>query len=137
MRLVADLNFDASVSFVYSRRPGTPAADLHDDTPQQVKLARLARLQTQLTEQAARISATMVGTTQRILVEGPSRKDGAELMGRTENNRIVNFGVPAPGSLAGRMVDVRITAALPHSLRGELLSRADGVEPATVAPVAA
>jgi len=137
LRLVADLNFDASFSFVYSRRPGTPAADLHDDTPQQVKLARLGRLQTQLNEQAARISATMVGTTQRILVEGPSRKDGAELMGRTENNRIVNFGVPTPGSLAGRMVDVRITAALPHSLRGELLSRADGVEPAAVAPVAA
>jgi len=137
LRLVAELNFDASFSFVYSRRPGTPAADLHDDTPQQVKLARLARLQTQLNEQAARISATMVGTTQRILVEGPSRKDGAELMGRTENNRIVNFGVPTPRSLAGRMVDVRITAALPHSLRGELLSRADGVEPAAVAPVAA
>ena len=137
LRLVAELNFDASFSFVYSRRPGTPAADLHDDTPQQVKLARLGRLQTQLNEQAARISATMVGTTQRILVEGPSRKDGAELMGRTENNRIVNFGVSTPGSLVGRMVDVRITAALPHSLRGELLSRADGVEPATVAPVAA
>jgi tRNA-2-methylthio-N6-dimethylallyladenosine synthase len=118
MKLVADLNFDASFSFVYSRRPGTPAAELADDTPPQVKLARLQRLQARLDEQQRRIGAAMVGSTQRILVEGVSKKDGRELMGRTENNRIVNF--PAPdASPIGRMIDVRITQAFPHSLRGE------------------
>jgi tRNA-2-methylthio-N6-dimethylallyladenosine synthase len=145
LRLVADLNFDTSFSFVYSRRPGTPAADLHDDTPQERKLARLARLQAQLGEQAARISAAMVGTTQRILVEGPSRKDGAELMGRTENNRIVNFAAGAMGArLVGQFADVVITAALPHSLRGELklsdsvsAGSGDGAAPPSAGRVAA
>jgi tRNA-2-methylthio-N6-dimethylallyladenosine synthase len=121
LALVAEVGFDASFSFVYSKRPGTPAADLPDDTAHEVKLARLQRLQRLLNENVARISAGMVGTVQRILVEGPSRKDGNELMGRTENNRIVNFsGVPL---LIGRMIDVRITQALPHSLRGEAIVR--------------
>jgi tRNA-2-methylthio-N6-dimethylallyladenosine synthase len=119
MKLAEDIGFDASFSFVYSRRPGTPAADLADDTRQEIKLARLQRLQAAINGSAARISAAMVGTTQRILVEGPSKKDAAELMGRTENNRIVNFA--AGPELVGRMIDVRITQALPHSLRGERL----------------
>ena len=105
------------LSFVYSKRPGTPAADLPDDTPHEVKLARLQLLQRLVNDNVARISAAMVGSVQRILVEGPSRKDGNELMGRTENNRIVNFsGVPR---MIGRMIDVRVTQALPHSLRGD------------------
>ncbi len=119
MKLAEDIGFDASFSFVYSRRPGTPAADLADDTRQEIKLARLQRLQAAINGSAARISAAMVGTTQRILVEGRSKKDAAELMGRTENNRIVNFA--AGLELVGRMIDVRITQALPHSLRGERL----------------
>ncbi|MFN7571056.1 MAG: tRNA (N6-isopentenyl adenosine(37)-C2)-methylthiotransferase MiaB [Betaproteobacteria bacterium] len=119
LALVRELNFDASFSFVYSKRPGTPAADLADDTPHEVKLARLQRLQAQLNAQQAATSAAMVGSTQRVLVEGPSKKNPAELMGRTENNRIVNFAAPA--RLIGQMVDVRIVEALPHSLRGEVL----------------
>ncbi len=122
MKLAADIGFDASFSFVYSRRPGTPAADLADDTPQEVKLARLQQLQAAINESSARISAAMVGSTQRILVEGPSKKNSAELMGRTENNRIVNFATDGRGEAwVGQMIDVRITQALPHSLRGELL----------------
>ena len=121
LALVQELNFDASFSFVYSKRPGTPAADLPDDTPQEIKLARLQRLQAQLNAQQAAIGAAMVGSAQRVLVEGPSKKSAAELMGRTENNRIVNFAAPA--RLIGQMVDVRIVEALPHSLRGELLLR--------------
>jgi tRNA-2-methylthio-N6-dimethylallyladenosine synthase len=124
LRLVAELNFDTSFSFVYSRRPGTPAADLPDDTPLETKLARLARLQGQLADQAARISGAMVGSTQRVLVEGPSRKDGTELMGRTANNRIVNFpGGPHATRLVGEFVTVRIGQALPHSLRGDIVLR--------------
>jgi tRNA-2-methylthio-N6-dimethylallyladenosine synthase len=123
MALIAEIGFDASFSFVYSKRPGTPAADLVDDTPDAVKLARLQRLQQTLTDNVARISESMVGSTQRILVEGPSRRDEAELMGRTENNRIVNFRGPA--RLVGRMIDVRVTQALPHSLRGEVVIRED------------
>jgi tRNA-2-methylthio-N6-dimethylallyladenosine synthase len=124
MKLVDDIGFDASFSFVYSRRPGTPAADLADDTPQATKLARLARLQTAITRHAARISGSMVGSVQRILVEGPSRKDATELMGRTGNNRIVNFaGGPNASRLIGQLLEVRITQALPHSLRGELALR--------------
>ena len=122
MRLAADIGFDASFSFVYSRRPGTPAAELADDTPQEVKLARLQRLQAAINDSSARISSAMVGSTQRILVEGPSKKNAAELMGRTGNNRVVNFAAGEAGAAAiGQMVDVRITQALPHSLRGELL----------------
>ena len=118
LKLAAEVGFDASFSFVYSRRPGTPAADLQDDTPQDVKLARLARLQAQVEAQARAISAAMVGTTQRVLVTGPSRKNSHELAGRTANNRVVNF--PAPARLVGEMVDVVITATAPHSLRGRV-----------------
>jgi len=119
MKLIADLGFDASFSFVFSPRPGTPAAALHDDTPQAVKLARLQELQAAIEANARRISESRVGTRQRILVEGPSRKDAAELMGRTECNRIVNFAGPA--RLVGQMVDVTISAAYAHSLRGEVV----------------
>jgi tRNA-2-methylthio-N6-dimethylallyladenosine synthase len=119
IKLVEDLDFDTSFSFVYSPRPGTPAADLPGQVDRDVSLTRLARLQQQLEVQAQGISRKMVGTRQRILVEGPSKKHGHELAGRTDNNRVVNFrGEPA---LTGRFVDVKITAALPHSLRGELL----------------
>ncbi|MCB1915605.1 MAG: tRNA (N6-isopentenyl adenosine(37)-C2)-methylthiotransferase MiaB [Rhodocyclaceae bacterium] len=121
MRLIDEVGFDTSFSFVYSARPGTPAADLADATPQAVKLARLARLQKRIEEQAAAISAAMVGSVQRVLVEGPSKKDASELAGRTDNNRVVNF--PGLARLAGHFVDVTITAALPHSLRGEIVTR--------------
>jgi tRNA-2-methylthio-N6-dimethylallyladenosine synthase len=121
LALVEEIGFDTSFSFVYSKRPGTPAADLPDDTPHDVKLARLHRLQAAIDAHAGRISAAMVGTVQRVLVEGPSKKDAAELTGRTANNRIVNFA--APPRLIGAMVDVRITQALPHSLRGEVVVR--------------
>ncbi len=121
MRLVEDIGFDASFSFVYSKRPGTPAADLADDTPPELKLARLQELQGVINANAARISEAMVGSVQRVLVEGPSRRDGSELMGRTENNRIVNFA--GPERLVGQMIDLRVTQALPHSLRAEVLVR--------------
>ena len=117
--LIREVGFDQSFSFVYSARPGTPAAELPDDVPLEVKKARLHRLQQMINDQAARISAAMLGTVQRILVEGSSRRDPDRLAGRTENNRIVNFTGPA--SLVGRFADVRITEALPHSLRGELV----------------
>lgn len=121
MKLIEDVGYDASFSFVFSPRPGTPAAALHDDTPKEAKLARLQQVQALLEANVRRISESRVGTVQRILVEGPSRKDPNELMGRTECNRIVNFaGQPR---LVGRMIDVRITSALPHSLRGEVLTR--------------
>ncbi|MCE3273203.1 MAG: miaB [Ramlibacter sp.] len=119
MKLVTDVGYDASFSFIFSPRPGTPAAALHDDTPHEVKLKRLQHLQAVLEDNVRRISASRVGTVQRILVEGPSRKDPNELMGRTECNRIVNF--PGPARLVGQMVDVTITEALPHSLRAEVL----------------
>ncbi len=124
LKLVEDCYFDQSFSFIYSRRPGTPAADLTDDTPQGVKLERLQRLQDMLTKHGSEISGRMVGTMQKVLVEGPSRKDANELMGRTENNRIVNFaGNPAQHQrLIGQMVDMRITQAFPNSLRGELVT---------------
>ena len=125
MKLIDDVGYDASFSFVFSPRPGTPAAALHDDTPQAVKLARLQQLQARIEENVQRISASRVGTLQRILVEGPSRRPGPdgrpELMGRTECNRIVNFAGAA--RLIGQMIDVRITEAYPHSLRGELPTR--------------
>ncbi|HMW24625.1 MAG TPA: TRAM domain-containing protein, partial [Burkholderiaceae bacterium] len=124
MKLIEDVGFDASFSFIFSPRPGTPAAALHDDTPQELKLARLQQLQALLEDNVRRISASRVGTVQRILVEGPSRKDPNELMGRTECNRIVNFpGGPNATRLIGQMIDVTITSALPHSLRGEVVLR--------------
>ncbi len=120
MQLIEEVGFDHSFSFIYSRRPGTPAAELPDDVPLAVKKQRLARLQARIQEMAAAISAAMVGTEQRILVEGPSRKDPAQMAGRTENNRVVNFDAGA--DLVGRFVTVRISEALPNSLRGELLA---------------
>jgi tRNA-2-methylthio-N6-dimethylallyladenosine synthase len=121
LRLVDEVGFDDSFSFVYSRRPGTPAAELRDDTPDEVKHERLSRLQGRIAAHAQRISADMVGTTQRVLVEGASRRNAAELSGRTANNRMVSFaGSP---DLTGRLVEVTVTAALAHSLRGEV--RAD------------
>ncbi len=119
MRLVEELEFDNSFSFVYSPRPGTPAAEMADDTPQEVKIERLMRLQKTIEQQAFRISESMVGTVQRVLVEGHARKDVRELAGRTDNNRVVNFA--GHERLIGHFVDVRITAALPHSLRGEVV----------------
>ena len=118
MKLIEEVGFDASFSFLYSRRPGTPAADLPDPTPHEVKLERLQRLQARINLQAQALSQAMIGTRQSVLIEGASRKDAAELCGRTANNRTVNF--PGPQGLIGRFVDVTITAALPHSLRGEL-----------------
>ena len=119
MRLVDDVGYDTSFSFIFSPRPGTPAANLHDDTPHAVKQARLATLQSRLDEQVRAISASRAGTVQRILVEGPSRKNSQELMGRTECNRVVNFeGHPR---LIGQMVDVQITQAMQRALRGQVL----------------
>jgi tRNA-2-methylthio-N6-dimethylallyladenosine synthase len=120
MKLIEDVGFDASFSFVFSARPGTPAADLPDETPQAAKLARLQRLQGRINDQAAAISQAMVGGVERVLVEGPSKKDPSELMGRTSNNRIVNFA--GAHRLVGHFADIRVTAALPHSLRGEVLT---------------
>ncbi|MBI2397667.1 MAG: tRNA (N6-isopentenyl adenosine(37)-C2)-methylthiotransferase MiaB [Xanthomonadales bacterium] len=118
LKLCEDIGFDQSFSFVYSRRPGTPAANLEDDTPEALKLERLQQLQALITANARRISEAMVGTTQRILVEGASRKDAHELTGRTENMRYVNFAAPA--ALVGQFVDVVITEARSNSLRGRL-----------------
>ena len=120
MKLIEDVGFDASFSFLYSARPGTPAASMADETPAAIKSERLHRLQALIEAQAAAISAAMVGSVQKVLVEGPSRKDPRELAGRTDNNRVVNF--PASPRLIGQMVDVRITRALPHSLRGEVVT---------------
>ncbi|UCG72651.1 MAG: tRNA (N6-isopentenyl adenosine(37)-C2)-methylthiotransferase MiaB [Chromatiales bacterium] len=123
MQLVADVGFDQSFSFVYSARPGTPAAALPDPVSRDEKLARLACLQDRLNAQAADISRAMVGTRQRILVERPSKKDPQQLAGRTENNRWVNFDGDA--SLLGSFVDILITEALPNSLRGRLAGAAE------------
>ncbi|MTW19625.1 tRNA (N6-isopentenyl adenosine(37)-C2)-methylthiotransferase MiaB [Allochromatium palmeri] len=116
--LIDQVGFDHSFSFVYSRRPGTPAADYPDAVPLEVKKARLERLQQRIDTNAQRISRQMVGTVQRVLVEGPSRKNPAQLAGRTENNRVVNFDGPA--ELIGQFVDLTITESLPNSLRGRL-----------------
>ena len=124
MRLIEDLDFDQSFSFIYSRRPGTPAAELQDDTPHELKVERLMRLQAQIQAQADRINLAMVGTVQRALVEAPAKKDPDELAARTDNNRVVNFAVPhglARDRLMHTFVELRITHAYPHSLRGELV----------------
>ena len=126
MDLIETLGYDHSFSFIYSPRPGTPAADLPDDVPMAEKKARLARLQARINQMAAEISRGMVGSVQRVLVEGAAKKNAeAEMMGRTDNNRVVNFPSDSPNRdrLIGQFVDVRITAALPHSLRGEILTR--------------
>jgi tRNA-2-methylthio-N6-dimethylallyladenosine synthase len=122
LTLVADVHFDQSFCFVYSRRPGTPAASLPDEIPLAVKQERLARLQAQLDAQALTISRAMVGGVQRVLVERGAKKGLSDLAGRTENNRWVNF--PGPPSLLQRFVDVAVTEARPHSLRGRLIAAA-------------
>jgi tRNA-2-methylthio-N6-dimethylallyladenosine synthase len=119
LKLAQEIGFDTSFSFVFSPRPGTPAAEMADDTPQEVKLARLARLQAQIDEQEQVISQGMVGTVQRVAVEGLAKRDDRELCGRTANNRVVNF--PGNPRLIGGFVDVCVTAALHHSLRGEVV----------------
>ena len=119
MKLVEDIGFDDSYSFMYSPRPGTPAASFADQVPLEIKQARLARLQSAIDASAKAISGRMVGGVERILVEGASRKNSHELAGRTSNNRTVNFS--GPDRLVGKLVDVRITAALAHTLRGEVL----------------
>ena len=122
MKLIEDVGYDTSFSFIFSPRPGTPAANLHDDTPHEVKLKRLQHLQATIEANVQRISDSRVGTVHRILVERPARKDPNDLAGRTECNRVVNFpGGPNMDRLIGQMVDVRITQAFPHSLRGELV----------------
>ncbi|WP_028449651.1 MULTISPECIES: tRNA (N6-isopentenyl adenosine(37)-C2)-methylthiotransferase MiaB [Chitinibacter] len=119
MKLIEDVKFDASFSFIYSRRPGTPAADLPDDVPEEVKVARLKRLQARIEEFASEINQNMLGTVQRVIVEKVSKKDSNELSARTENNRIVNF--PGNPRLINQVVDVRITKVYPHTLGGELV----------------
>jgi len=128
MKLISDIGFDASFSFIYSARPGTPAADLHDDTPEDLKKQRLAILQQRINQQAQDISRKMVDSQQRILVTGFSKKDPGELQGRTENNRVVNFKANqdrTDSALIGRFVDVVITEALPNSLRGKRINDQD------------
>ena len=119
MKLIDDVRFDNSFSFIFSPRPGTPAASLHDDTPHEVKLRRLQQLQAAINQNIKDISDERVGTVQRLLVEGVSKRDATELMGRTECNRVVNF--PGQARLMGQMVDVRITEAKTYTLRGEVL----------------
>jgi tRNA-2-methylthio-N6-dimethylallyladenosine synthase len=118
LKLIDEVRFDSSFSFLYSPRPGTPAAELCDETPQDAKLERLQLVQAKIERHAQAISSSMVGTSQRVLVEGRSKRDPAELAGRTDNNRMVNFA--GPERLVGAFADVTITAALPHSLRGAL-----------------
>jgi tRNA-2-methylthio-N6-dimethylallyladenosine synthase len=120
MKLVDDVGFDNSFSFIFSPRPGTPAANLADDTPHDVKLRRLQHLQSVINDSIKRISESRLGTVQRILVEGRSKRDDTELMGRTECNRVVNFvGQP---DLVGQLLDVKITATRSYTLRGEVVA---------------
>ncbi len=132
MKLVEDVGFDNSFSFIFSKRPGTPAANLEDTTPHEVKLARLQRLQALIDANTRKLSAAMVGTVQRVLVEGPSKKDPSVLQGRTESNRVVIF---APGlvgdTLIGQLADVRIIESLDYSLRGELVANLDTIAKAS------
>jgi tRNA-2-methylthio-N6-dimethylallyladenosine synthase len=129
MDLIERVSFDHSFSFIYSSRPGTPAADFADNVPLKLKKERLARLQQRILEMAADISKDMVGSIQKVLVQGVSKKDAAEMTGRTENNRAVNF--PGRQRLVGQMIDVRITEALPNSLRGQI----EGVDLPRAVPV--
>ena len=124
MKLIDEVGFDASFSFIFSPRPGTPAAEMEDKTSAEVKTAQLMRLQKRIEELAFAVSESMVGSIQRVLVEGTSKKDVHELAGRTDNNRIVNFvgGYATSARLVHQFVDVRITSALPHSLRGEIVT---------------
>ena len=124
MKLIDDIQFDGSFSFIYSRRPGTPAASLTDDTPYETKLKRLHRMQKVLDAQMHAVSNAMIGSTQRVLVEGVSRKDALELMGRTDNNRVVNFPVSGNNALrlVGKFVDVVISGVSHYTLRGEIVT---------------
>ena len=122
MKLIDDIGFDQSFSFIFSKRPGTPAANLPDDTSDAVKHARLERLQATINANAKAISQAMIGTVQNVLVEGPSKKSPKEMTGRTENMRYVNF--PAPSNLVGQFVDVQITEAMSNSLRGRIAAKA-------------
>jgi len=124
MAFVNEIGFDTSFSFIYSPRPGTPAANLKDDTPYEVKLDRLQQLQAVIEANAQKISTAMVGTTQYVLVEGPSRKNPAELCGRTENNRVVNFSAPSHvhQRLIGQIIELVIEQAYTHSLRGKIVT---------------
>jgi tRNA-2-methylthio-N6-dimethylallyladenosine synthase len=127
MDLIDTVRFDASFSFIYSPRPGTPAAELPDPVPLAAKKRRLSILQARIAQLAGEVSRSMVGSTQRVLVEGLSKKDLTELRGRTENMRVVNF--PGDISLRGRFVDIEITGALPNSLRGRMASGANNPPP--------
>jgi tRNA-2-methylthio-N6-dimethylallyladenosine synthase len=118
MKLIEEVGFDASFSFLYSPRPGTPAAELRDDTPDEVKAARLQKLQLRIDQQEQAIAQAMLGTTQRVLVEGYSKKNAHELAGRTDNNHVVNF--PGTSGLVGHFAEIRITEVVRHTLRGEL-----------------
>lgn len=131
MDLIEEIGFDHSFSFLYSPRPGTPAAEMEDGVSRQVKQVRLARLQKRINEMAQQVSRRMVGTIEQVLVERPSRKDSAQLAGRTENNRVVNFS--GPMEIVGRFAELKITEALPNSLRGELTDTAlvDTTRPGT------
>jgi tRNA-2-methylthio-N6-dimethylallyladenosine synthase len=119
MRLIDEIGFDVSFSYLYSPRPGTPAAEMHDDTPHEVKAARLKRLQLRIDELENEVAQAMLGTTQRALVEGVSKKDAQELAARTDNNRVVNFSGAA--GLIGGFIEVKITQVVRHTLRGELI----------------
>jgi tRNA-2-methylthio-N6-dimethylallyladenosine synthase len=122
MKLIDDLGFDNSFSFVFSARPGTPAANLQDDTPQEIKLKRLQHLQSVINANVKRYSEAMIGSVQRILVEGPSKKSALEMQGRSEDNRVVNFdGGPNGARLIGQLVDIKITHSFSYSLRGDLV----------------
>ncbi|MBQ5963514.1 tRNA (N6-isopentenyl adenosine(37)-C2)-methylthiotransferase MiaB [Massilia sp. ZL223] len=132
MKLVEDVGFDNSFSFIFSKRPGTPAANLEDDTPHEVKLARLQRLQALIDANTRKHSAAMVGTVQRVLVEGPAKRDAGHLAGRTDGNRVVNFAPGQAGaSLVGQLVDVRIVASHDYYLRGELVANLDTIAKAS------
>jgi len=122
MKLIEDVGFDHSFSFIYSARPGTPAADMADDVSNETKKQRLSHLQARINDMATIISQAMVGTIQTVLVERPSRKDENQMSGRTENNRVVNFN--ASSDLVGQFVEIEITEALPNSLRGQLVASA-------------
>jgi len=121
MKLISDIGFDTSYSFIYSARPGTPAADLPDNTPEEVKKQRLKILQDRITQNAVEISRRMVGKQEKLLVTGISKKDPGQLQGRTENNRVVNFRCD-DHQLIGEFVTVTITEALTNSMRGELVA---------------
>jgi tRNA-2-methylthio-N6-dimethylallyladenosine synthase len=123
MKLIDDIGFDQSFSFVFSSRPGTPAANLPDETSAEEKHARLTRLQAAINENSRKISEAMVGTVQRVLVEKPSRKSASEMTGRTENMRFVNF--PGHPRMIGQFIDVLITDAMSNSLRGRVVTADD------------